>query len=360
MNCHEARDLFSAAVDETLAPAERASVDAHLAGCPDCRRELARFRATVGLLRAVEPVRAPVGFVDRVLAAARPLPWHVRLRRRLLAPGALRRPIEVTVVALVAVTAVYLYARTPELRQAAPPAAPARPMEEMRSPRAPAPAPSPDAATSPAAPARDAETPPPRSAPPPAAPKQKERAPESRLGARSEAPAAPPAPAAPAAPAVPPAPPAPAAPPAQAAPPAAAAPAAPPARAPAPERPASAVEDKLEARRRDDTGLTAKRAAPAAPSVMGRVAAPPPDVLGRLGVTDRPAAREALGALVARLGGRQIPPRRDEAGDTVEVVVPASAYPELVAGLARIGRWEASRQPAALPPEVRVSVVLGD
>jgi hypothetical protein len=93
---------------------------------------------------------------------------------------------------------------------------------------------------------------------------------------------------------------------------------------------------------------------------MGRVAAPPPDVLGRLGVTDRPAAREALGALVARLGGRQIPPRRDEAGDTVEVVVPASAYPELVAGLARIGRWEASRQPAALPPEVRVSVVLGD
>jgi hypothetical protein len=90
------------------------------------------------------------------------------------------------------------------------------------------------------------------------------------------------------------------------------------------------------------------------------MAAAPPDVLGRLVVTDRSAAREALGALVARLGGRPLPPPKDEAGDTVEVVVPASAYPELVEGLARIGRWEASRQPAALPPQMRVSVVLTD
>ena len=350
MTCHEARELFSAAVDEALAPAERAAVDAHLAGCPDCRRELVRLRATVGLLHAVEPARAPVGFVDRVLAAARPVPWHVRLRRRLLAPGALRRPIEVTVVALVTVTAVYLYERTPELRQASPPASPARPMDEVRSRRAQE-----------AAPSRDAVAPPPMSAPPPVEPKPKERVPESRVGARQAPPAAPapPAAAAPPVAAAPPA--APAPPTALVAPAPPTAPAAPPGAAAERERPSSAVEEKVEAQRRGDAGLTAKSAAPAAaPSVTGRMAPPPPDVVGTLAVADRPAAREALGALIARLGGRQLAPPKDEAGDAVEVVLPASAYPELVSGLARIGRWEASRQPAALPPQVRVSVVLTD
>jgi hypothetical protein len=345
MTCHEARELLSAAVDEALTPAERAAVDAHLAGCPDCRRELARLRATVGLLQAVEPARAPVGFVDRVLAAARPSPWHVRLRRRLLAPGALRRPIEVTVVALVAVTAVYLYERTPELRQASPPAAPARPMDEVRSRRAQE-----------ATPSRDAVAPPPMSAPPPVEPKPKERAPENREGARQEPPTAPAPPAGAASPAVP------ASPAARVAPAPPTAPATPPGRPAAErERPSSAVEEKVEAQRRGDAGLTAKSAAPAAaPSVTGRMAPPPPDVVGTLAVADRPAAREALGALVARLGGRQLAPPKAEAGDAVEVVLPASAYPELVFGLARIGRWEASRQPAALPPQVRVSVVLTD
>src|SRR5262249_46452498 len=116
VSCHDARELFSARVDGALTDAERAGVDAHLAGCPACRRELARFEATVGLLRAVGPGRAPVGFVDRVLAAAEPESWLERLRRRLFSPVALRRPIHVTVVAMVALIAVYLYERTPEFQ----------------------------------------------------------------------------------------------------------------------------------------------------------------------------------------------------------------------------------------------------
>src|SRR5262249_62034574 len=68
VSCHDTRELFSARIDGALTDAERVDLDAHLAGCPDCRRELARFEATVVRLRAVEPARAPVGFVDRVLA----------------------------------------------------------------------------------------------------------------------------------------------------------------------------------------------------------------------------------------------------------------------------------------------------
>ena len=86
MSCQEVRELFSAAVDGGLSVDEQARLDAHVASCADCRRELERFERTVSLLREAEPVRAPAGFVDRVLAAARPEPWWKRMGRRLVSP----------------------------------------------------------------------------------------------------------------------------------------------------------------------------------------------------------------------------------------------------------------------------------
>src|SRR2546425_7534312 len=119
MTCHDARDLFPALVDEALGADERGALDAHLATCADCRRELQRFKDTVALLRAVEPARAPAGFVDRVLAAARPVPWPRRLLRSLFLPWPLKLPIEAAAVVLVAVGVVYVFRATPELQQAA-------------------------------------------------------------------------------------------------------------------------------------------------------------------------------------------------------------------------------------------------
>ena len=78
MNCHDARDLLSALLDEALDPSERALVQAHLEGCADCRRELDGLRSTVSLLSRVERARAPVGFVDKVLAEVHPAPWYRR------------------------------------------------------------------------------------------------------------------------------------------------------------------------------------------------------------------------------------------------------------------------------------------
>ena len=71
MTCDETRDLLSAYLDEAVDPDDRSRVDAHLEGCDECRRELEALRGTVALLHRVEPVRAPVGFVDRVMVAAR-------------------------------------------------------------------------------------------------------------------------------------------------------------------------------------------------------------------------------------------------------------------------------------------------
>lgn len=119
MTCHDARERFSALVDDALSTAERRAVDAHLLGCPDCRAELERLEATVALLHRVEPPRAPAGFVDRVLAARRGASWRSRVLRRLFVPLPVKLPLEAAALVLVALAAVYVLRETPELRQAA-------------------------------------------------------------------------------------------------------------------------------------------------------------------------------------------------------------------------------------------------
>ena len=119
MNCHETRERLSTLLDDALAAPERAEVRAHLEGCPNCRRDLDRLRATVSLLSRVERPRAPMGFVDRVMAEAHPVPWYRRLGRRLFLPLNIKLPVQVAAMLVIAVLGVYLLQRTPELRDAA-------------------------------------------------------------------------------------------------------------------------------------------------------------------------------------------------------------------------------------------------
>jgi hypothetical protein len=330
--------------------------------------------------------------------------------------------MEAVALVLVAVTAVYLYQRTPELRQAAqpepayrPPSAAARSDEPVpRVETAPAPrakadpvpqaktAPAPEAKTAPEVRsriARDAES-------PPGAPRKERafegekkaatsdaanqaevaregRAPESAVSPPPVLPAPPPARTAPAAPdpvasapatsgsaaAVPPAsgpaasaPPAPSTSPAPA-PPAAARPApglaAPP---PAASAPSASMDRAPTGQRalgtppvgREEAARPAQEAmkAPGA----GGLAAAAPDVSGRLAVTDELALRE----LLARLHVTEHARRREGDALVLDLTVPASAYAELVEGLARFGRWEADRLPSGNPRSLRLRLRLTD
>src|SRR2546428_516056 len=153
-------------------PAERAALDAHLAGCADCRRELAGLLRTVKLVRAIDPSRAPAGFVDRVLAAARPDPAPKRLARRRLAPWQ-TLPLGAAALFLIAGLAVLLFRGSPEQQQAAryqptipgPTAqAPTREIAPSTGPTAPTAAPR---ETGSPAPTATRETAPPAPPPPP-------------------------------------------------------------------------------------------------------------------------------------------------------------------------------------------------
>jgi anti-sigma factor RsiW len=386
MNCHDARELFSARVDGALTGGEHRGLEAHLAGCPECRRELARFEATVALLHAAPPTRAPVGLVDRVLAAARPVPWTERLWRRLFAPLALGRPIAVTVVALVALTAVYLYERTPELRNAIPTSAPPAPVAQAPPPpeaaasrygtgptRADRVAPigavteKEQAAELRDTPRRLAKTPAEGVAPSPAAPPPPNPEPASPAagpavtaapmagGSPSVAASAPSASSGPV-PAAPPA--APAPPPVVAVPPVSAVPPAAQEAARAESKPRSldaAREGERQAREAEARAKTATMAR--SPAVAGRLAAAP-DMVGTLTVADRDAARRALAELATRLGSAEAFWRADGNAWSLDLVVPGTAYAELAEGLGRIGRWQPDSVPSPLPAQVHVTVRL--
>ncbi len=63
-------DLLAAYVDDALAPAERAEVEAHLGACARCREEVALARRAVAALAALPEEPVPLGVTGPVLAEA--------------------------------------------------------------------------------------------------------------------------------------------------------------------------------------------------------------------------------------------------------------------------------------------------
>jgi len=357
MTCHDARELFSALLDEALAADERRALDAHLAGCAECRRELERFHGTVALVRGLEPARAPAGFVDRVLAAARPLPRWRRFARALVFPLPVKLPLEAAAIVLVGVIVGLVYRQTPELRQAARVDEVTAPRVVAEPPAARAPAVATEAPVRLGADARRDE---------PAARARQEGTGVTAPAAEPVRAAAPPAAQSYAAPAAPPTPAPPAAPAAPAKP--APAPVPAPARSElgaaaksAPAEPAAKPRDKGDAKEETERDASADRfRAKRAPAPAERRAlvepAAPPYVSGRLAAAERDAAERAILALVERAGGARLSRRADAEGVVLEVVLPRAAWPALARELRHLGRWEPTREPAALPDPVRVTV----
>ena len=337
MNYHETRDWLSPYLDEALSADERARIDAHLQDCTECRGELDRFRQTLTLLHRLDPPRAPVGFVDRVLAQARPLPWYRRWVARVFLPLPVKLPIEAAaLVVMLSIGAVYLFQRTPELRQAAREETPqATVRSETRT--SPPPASSPEGfrarsverglqaepeSDKPKVQRKVAGAKPPLPSSEPVKPSESVPAPSVQAEAKKEEQAAG----------------------------SVAAPRSSDLRAPAAPSPASPPAQNradVSKERAQDSASPLLRPSGAAKSALGTAI-----VAGRLAVKDREAAEQALSDLLNRLKATELSRRRDSTGLVVEVLVSKDAYPELTQGLARIGSWTLEAEPAELPAQV--------
>lgn len=303
MSCADARELFTPLVDGALTEDERARLDAHLATCADCRGELERWQRTIALIRSAASHRAPAGFADRVLAAARPAPWPRRLARRLFVPVPVKVPLEAAALVIVALTAVLVYQRTPEQRRET-----ARGVPAAQAPAPPVsstPPGPPASSTAPVPPATSADraTPPPGPATAPA------------LRAPREAPDR--------------------------------------STAATPPREPAAPAERRDAQEAETSGAES----PTAPRVATRSAAPAqasPALAARLAVASRDDAERALAPLVARLGGGAVALRDDGATRVAEFALPVAAWPELARELGRLGAFEAAETPPAGAATVRV------
>lgn len=354
MTCDDARESLSALLDESLAPDERRAVEAHLEGCAECRRELDRLRQTVALLRRVSPAHAPVGFVDRVVAAAQPKPWYRRIAATVFFPLTTKLPVEATALVMVALLAVYTFERTPSLQQAARPEAPSssdrveRPAALSDARKEPESAPVLRGAPSPALGTRSP------------GPRRDDTVARERKTRAEGAPAASPPPASSTAPA------APAPPSAQSTetPPTARPDAPPMAKTEAPAAKASGPSENVTGAPRPETDARRKtleppggssRVAPGAPGLAAKRAQPPAaDVVARVSVKDRDAAEGDLARLIARVDGRQTERRREDDATVVEALIPQSRYAEFARALAAMGPWRVEAERPDLPSQVRV------
>jgi len=341
MTCSETRELLSGLLDQALDAREREEVEVHLAGCSDCRREMEGLRSAVSLLSRVEHVRAPVGFVDKVMGEAFPAPWYRRLGRVVFLPLSVKLPLEAGAMVVMAILGVYLLQSTPEMKDAARPDAPAGASRPDAPPAAP---PLPQA--TPRTPSREGEART-ESRQSPTSDGQRERAhdapptdqgqalSEMRPNLKKEA----------------------------------APKTAPPSAEPAkPEAPAaqSAAPRALDSRegsadRAEKDKKSAPSSAPAAPSVMSanRQAAAPM-VSGVLTVKDRSQAERALADVITRTGARETGRRQEGNATIVEVVVPQAGYADFTRELGELGSVRLEGQPEAAAALVRLSVRISE
>jgi len=341
MNCHDARERFSALLAGELGlTAEWAETEAHVRGCIECLQILEQLYQ-LRLPQHAGRHRAPMSF------AAEPSPPAdvvIHSRRRL--PLSTLRGLAVSAVTLMLVTglAVYVLHRGSALQFAAHLDAPA-PTEPipLLSPAETPSATQPDASRlvgpSPPAVGRSGEPPVTRSLPTVPMPRAEQPAPQGRndeqefftrirnilnqaFGNPTENS---PAPAAASRP------------------------------LPAPGVGATITPERSEPPSSKDVAT----APPARPEPATASASPArvssSDVVVRLSVQDRREAERDVTTLLSRVGGTKLGRNK---GFTLSVVVPRSSFAEFTRGLAQIGSWQMETEHSSLPDPVRMVVRL--
>lgn len=81
MSCGEIRSCFDERLDGRLGTERQRAFDAHVAACPDCRREWQAYAAAWQMLARHEAVEPSFGFVERTLRRLEEVPAKPRLWR---------------------------------------------------------------------------------------------------------------------------------------------------------------------------------------------------------------------------------------------------------------------------------------
>jgi hypothetical protein len=121
MRCSEIENRLPAHREDLLAPGERKSIAAHLAGCPRCSRAMADLEKAEKLLQGLAEVEPPPFFEERIMSRVREEAGRKQgILRRLFYPLHIKIPVQVLATLVVAVLAYNVYQQgDPEMKRMA-------------------------------------------------------------------------------------------------------------------------------------------------------------------------------------------------------------------------------------------------
>jgi hypothetical protein len=106
MDCAGIQELLSEYIDGTLDVKTVQVVDEHLSVCVDCKETLASLRAMVEELNALEPMKAPADFLEKIHKRIEPRSDFSRFFKKLFVPFKIKIPLQLAAAATASILVV--------------------------------------------------------------------------------------------------------------------------------------------------------------------------------------------------------------------------------------------------------------
>ena len=121
MDCAAILELLSEYVDGTLDAQARKAVEKHIALCENCQQALASIRAVVEELGALEPVKPPEDFLEKIHERMETRSGFTKIFRTFFVPFHIKIPLELAAAATVTILVVLvLNIQQPEIQMMKP------------------------------------------------------------------------------------------------------------------------------------------------------------------------------------------------------------------------------------------------
>ncbi len=106
MDCAGIDELLSEYIDGTLDSKTVQMVEKHISVCVDCKEKLASLRAMVEELNALEPMKAPADFLEKIHQRMEPRSDFSRLFKKLFVPFKIKIPLQLAAAATASILVV--------------------------------------------------------------------------------------------------------------------------------------------------------------------------------------------------------------------------------------------------------------
>ena len=118
MDCAAILELLSEYIDGTLDAQTRTAVEKHIAICENCKQELSSLRAVVEELGALDPVKPPADFLEKIHERMETRSGFKKIFRKLFVPFHIKIPLELAAAATVTILVVLvLNIQQPEIQR---------------------------------------------------------------------------------------------------------------------------------------------------------------------------------------------------------------------------------------------------